>query len=407
MGTEGLFFPEEIKRAEPLEPQDEDLKKIQKRCLSSNLQSPLLNFLGKAFFKRAYYRRAAFVFQKLLSVDPKRWRALEALCRCHLALEERSDAIECLASLIERDDVSEETVEWANEKLRNITEQIAQAVSQAEKIRAGEAQAERESSLELSKVDNALIDALEKREILTYFTPNEDQLEKVCRKLRERPKDPRLLEWYAFLLYSNRRIPEAIEIYEGLLAKEEANANILYYLGCAYLKTFKLRSAKASWNALKERYPESSFKSKIDDKLQRLEGIAESKEKRGRSIERTLRKIKRALEQKKKSSCSDGESKSSDAIRELESLLQSEGSNAEYLDWAAYLHYCEGNLSKAREYYQKILEKGEETVNALYYLGEIFYRTGQDKTAKVYWKRLGELYRDHPLCSKARACLEE
>lgn len=412
------FIPEEIANLEPLTPADEDLVGIQKKCLTSTLKSPLLNFLGKAYFKRGYHNRAQYVFTLLLEEDPKRWRALESLARCQLALGNRTDAIETLAKLLERNDVSRKTVEWANMELQAITDDVAdEALASMERNIL--APITEDEVKPITEINDALIDVLEKRKIVTYLGSNIAQLERVEQQVQKQPDNPDLLDWYAFLLYSNRRIPEAIDVYERLISEFEATDNALYYLGSAHLKMFNIRSATNIWLSLTQKFPGSSLVNKVSEKLGRLDDIGEVKKQNKNAIRSLLSKIQKALDELPKPEVNIvGQEQSSveftdmnatndqSVLADVEALLENDPNNPEFLDWAAFIHYCNGSFSEAKDYYERVLACGADTPYAFYYIGAIYYRTGQDKEAEQYWKKLLDKFPEHTLANKAKDKLD-
>jgi len=399
------FIPDDIARLEPLGPNDGDIEGIERKCRGSSLQSPLLNFLGKTLLKRGYARRAQFVFERLLELDPKRWHALEFLARCQLALGRKGDAINTLTKLLGRNDVARGTVEWARDQIEAISRGSIEQPS-AEPATA-----------DISDMNEALIDVLEKRNIVTYMGPaNAAQLERVEAQLRRQPDDRDLLEWYAFLLYSNRRVPESIDVYERLVAEFEPTDTTLYYLGSAHLKLFNIRSARSAWDSLKERFSDSTFVERIDGKLRRLGELGDTEPRRaGRRnpIKGLLNKIQQALDKMPSPAVqmqvqTDSrpvvtEMTESDetVLADVEALLQNDPDNPDFLDWAAFIHYCNGSFPQAQQYYERVLASGTETPYAYYYLGAIYYRTGQDPEAVAYWQQLVTKFPDHTLCRKA------
>ncbi len=89
------------------------------------------------------------------------------------------------------------------------------------------------------------------------------------------------------------------------------------------------------------------------------------------------------------------------AVEEAIKFLDSYPDRPDVLDWAAFTFYCNGELERALDCYQKLDTIGKGDASALYYMGAILFRQGQDEEAVTLWLRLIDEYPNHGAASKA------
>ena len=89
------------------------------------------------------------------------------------------------------------------------------------------------------------------------------------------------------------------------------------------------------------------------------------------------------------------------AVEEAVKFLECYPDRPDVLDWAAFTFYCNGELEKALECYQKLDAMGKGDASALYYMGAIHFRTGNDEEAVSMWLRLIDSYPNHGVANKA------
>ena len=89
------------------------------------------------------------------------------------------------------------------------------------------------------------------------------------------------------------------------------------------------------------------------------------------------------------------------AVEEAVKFLQAYPDRPDVLDWAAFTFYCNGELEKALDCYQKLDAMGKGDASALYYMGAIHFRMGNDEEAVSLWLRLIDAYPDHGAANKA------
>ena len=279
----------------------------------------------------------------------------------------------------------------------------------------------RVNEYQLSRANKAVINILQEQNIVTNMEPvSRIQVQRVRRELMKQPGNQTLLQRYGFMLYSTQKIHEAIDVYERLVSDFTPSAEDLYFLGCCYLILFDTRQATRVWTLLRESYPESKLVSKIDKNFTRLKELTGEKPKaqKAKSVRQLLRKIESTLDHLGESSVGQDGSDSGECGREVffftldeiggvgaldtvNSLVEEEPDNIDFLDWAAYVNYTNGNFAKAADYYRKLLELTTANPFAFYYLGEILFRSGKEEKAFAYWDELCEIYGGHQLAEKA------
>lgn len=107
--------------------------------------------------------------------------------------------------------------------------------------------------------------------VTRYTTPKDVGLvEKVRGLLAATPDNKELLDWYAFLLYSNGMLDEAIQRYEGLVHGGSEKPDHFFYLGNAYYKKNRMVEAMEAWKIAVELAPDSKIGKKA---VQRIEAV--------------------------------------------------------------------------------------------------------------------------------------
>lgn len=433
------LFSVAVEALEPLGEQDADLRAVLGRIETSSQPGSLINYLGKECFERGLHNRARCAFERLLELEPGRPSALEYLAKSLIKLGEDEAAMAVLVRLVDTEAAGEHVREWARTRLGV----LGAGSSRPRAVPPAAAVPEQPQEMRA-----ALIRALEKRNIVTqYGSVDLTQLERVEAQLGQDPDNPALLEWYAFLLYSNHRIGEAIAVYLKVVTGHGATPHALYYLGAAYLKAFDTVRAFECWDALREGFPDSPLLARVEAKSLRLRELGDgATPAAGRAgFTRLLRNIKAALDTVAPAasaasaasaapqaphsspdspspsptpspspssrvssavSFTDHDVANGVTVEQVETLVAAEPDNVQFLEWAAFVHYCHGNLGRSQELYLKALEVGPESADALYYLGAVTYRTGRDLEAVDRWNALIDRFGDHRLAKKARAKMQ-
>ena len=89
-------------------------------------------------------------------------------------------------------------------------------------------------------------------------------------KVAADPDNTELLDWLAFLYYSNDMAQKAIETYGTLIRVDPDICSSYYYMGNAFLKLEQEQNARDIFQYLIEEYPENKFAKKATAKLQQF-----------------------------------------------------------------------------------------------------------------------------------------
>lgn len=85
--------------------------------------------------------------------------------------------------------------------------------------------------------------------------------------LEKDPNNLELLDWLAFMYYSNNMLDKALVSYEKALSMDPDNVNQLYYLGSTYFKMGRKEDAVVKWQRVVELKPDSKIARKAQDKI--------------------------------------------------------------------------------------------------------------------------------------------
>ncbi|MBQ5791845.1 MAG: tetratricopeptide repeat protein [Clostridia bacterium] len=80
-------------------------------------------------------------------------------------------------------------------------------------------------------------------------------------------------------------------------------------------------------------------------------------------------------------------------------------STKKYAEGSRY--YNRGNYEEAVEFFELALKYNENNANAMYYLGRVYQRNGDNKNAKKYYKKIINEYPNDPRYGDASRRLEE
>ncbi|PKK91332.1 MAG: hypothetical protein CVV64_06070 [Candidatus Wallbacteria bacterium HGW-Wallbacteria-1] len=104
--------------------------------------------------------------------------------------------------------------------------------------------------------------------ILTqYKSGNGQGITEVAAMLEQDPNNLELLDWLAFMYYSNNMLDEALATYTKALTLDPENVNQLYYLGSTYFKMGGRDEAVECWKRVVELKPDSKIASKAQAKI--------------------------------------------------------------------------------------------------------------------------------------------
>ncbi len=118
--------------------------------------------------------------------------------------------------------------------------------------------------------DESLSQEMEKRaeEILTKYTSGSgDGIPEVEKLLEGDPNNVDLLDWLAFMYYSNENIDKAIETYKRALSIKSDNENQHYYLANSYFKKGMMSEARKEWSEVIRLNPSSKIAKNAQERI--------------------------------------------------------------------------------------------------------------------------------------------
>lgn len=111
----------------------------------------------------------------------------------------------------------------------------------------------------------------EEAELLTKYTAGTGEgINEVEKLLEGDPNNVDLLDWLAFMYYSNNNIDKAIETYKRALGIKADNENQHYYLANSYFKKSMVAEAKKSWNEVIRIKPNSKIAKNAQERIDYL-----------------------------------------------------------------------------------------------------------------------------------------
>ena len=437
-------IPADIVAAEPLSPADADIMQFEELYSADPSNSSILDFLATEYLDKGYNRRAIFAYQKIIETDGSRYDAYLNLADCQVKMGLLEEAVPNLRIALEQTDIDGDT----RQKAEALMKEAGAFADEPAILTPAPLPPGTEAPLPptepglqpgLEKKTQALTDALEKQDIMTVYGGQDDTgIDAVKAQLDADPNNPMLLDWYAFQLYSNNRVIEAVQAYKRLVTEFDPTPNALYYLGNAYLKLFKYREAKQYWELLRTDFPRSKLVSKAEKKLERIHAMARrelEKRKRGKAAgkkgglgrispkrktgkktkEEPLSAIGSILEQHAETITKEENEPifteyvmgDGSGVEEVENLLAADPDNPELLDWAAFMNYTNHSYENARQQYHRVLELNPDNPQAYYYLGSIYARLEIYSEARKYWNVLLEQYSTHKVAAKARPKIDQ
>lgn len=108
----------------------------------------------------------------------------------------------------------------------------------------------------------------EEEELLTKYTAGTGEgINEVEKLLEGDPNNVDLLDWLAFMYYSNNNIDKAVETYKRALAIKPDNENQHYYLANSYFKKGMNAEAKKEWNEVIRLKPNSKIAKNAQERI--------------------------------------------------------------------------------------------------------------------------------------------
>jgi len=108
----------------------------------------------------------------------------------------------------------------------------------------------------------------EEEELLTKYTAGTGEgIAEVEKLLISDPNNVDLLDWLAFMYYSNNEIDKAVDTYKRALAIKPTNENQHYYLANSYFKKGNLAEAQKEWNEVIRLKPNSKIAKNAQERI--------------------------------------------------------------------------------------------------------------------------------------------
>ncbi|MDD3147476.1 MAG: tetratricopeptide repeat protein [Candidatus Riflebacteria bacterium] len=108
----------------------------------------------------------------------------------------------------------------------------------------------------------------EEAELLTKYTAGTGEgINEVEKLLEGDPNNVDLLDWLAFMYYSNNNIDKAIETYKRALSIKPDNENQHYYLANSYFKKQMMAEAKKAWSEVIRIKPNSKIAKNAQERI--------------------------------------------------------------------------------------------------------------------------------------------
>lgn len=109
-------------------------------------------------------------------------------------------------------------------------------------------------------------------QVLTQYTTGDGKgVEEMERMLAKDPDNLQLLDWLAFMYYSNNETEKAISTYSRIIAIDPGNAGQHYYLANSYYKAKRIDEALRHWRKVCEIKPDGKLARKASSRIQKVE----------------------------------------------------------------------------------------------------------------------------------------
>jgi len=113
----------------------------------------------------------------------------------------------------------------------------------------------------------------EEEELLTKYTAGTGEgISEVEKLLVSDPNNVDLLDWLAFMYYSNNEIDKAIDTYKRALSIKPNNENQHYYLANSFFKKGQVADAEKEWNEVIRLKPNSKIAKNAQERIDFLKG---------------------------------------------------------------------------------------------------------------------------------------
>ena len=116
----------------------------------------------------------------------------------------------------------------------------------------------------------------EAQALLTQYTSGDGGgVEEMERMLERDPNNLQLLDWLAFMYYSNNDAMKAIATYQRIIEIEPNNASQHYYLGNCFFKNNEMERALEEWNLVVQLKPSSKYARKAQERMTKLGAMSQ------------------------------------------------------------------------------------------------------------------------------------
>lgn len=117
----------------------------------------------------------------------------------------------------------------------------------------------------------------EQQAVLTQYTSGDGagaaEMEKM---LAKDPNNLQLLDWLAFMYYSNNETEKAIDTYSRIIKLDPSNPGQHYYLANSFYKANRIDEALHHWKKVIELKPEGKYARKATDRIKKVEAALSS-----------------------------------------------------------------------------------------------------------------------------------
>ena len=112
------------------------------------------------------------------------------------------------------------------------------------------------------------------RLVTQYQEGTGEGIEEIEARLKEDPNNEDLLDWLAFMYYSNGKLEKAIETYQRAINLNYENEHQHYYLGNAFYKLGKNDRAVEEWEVVVQLKPESKLAQNAQERIGKVKSGA-------------------------------------------------------------------------------------------------------------------------------------
>lgn len=108
------------------------------------------------------------------------------------------------------------------------------------------------------------------RLVTQYQEGTGEGIEEIEARLGEDPNNEDLLDWLAFMYYSNGKLEKAIDTYQRAINLNYENEHQHYYLGNAYYKLGKFDRAVEEWEVVVQLKPDSKLAQNAQERIRKV-----------------------------------------------------------------------------------------------------------------------------------------